>query len=91
MSTVGIATGAGRGMGLTFARRLAGMVDVVLLVDRDEATVTAAAQDLSASSGSADLEPFVLDITDAAGLDTLTAHVAERGTLRAVARPLDAE
>jgi len=39
MTTVGIATGAGRGMGLACARRLAGMVDTLLLVDRDEATV----------------------------------------------------
>jgi NAD(P)-dependent dehydrogenase (short-subunit alcohol dehydrogenase family) len=84
MTTVGIATGAGRGMGLECARRLTGMVDVLLLVDRDEATVTAAAKELSASAGAAVVEPFVLDVTDREGLARLAAHVAELGTLRAV-------
>jgi len=46
MNTVGIATGAGRGMGLACARRLAAMVDTLLLVDLDEAAVTAAAAEL---------------------------------------------
>lgn len=84
MTTVGIATGAGRGMGLACARRLVDQVDVALLVDRDEATVTAAAAELAGSSGRA-VEPFTLDVTDRAGLERLAAHVAERGTLRAVA------
>ncbi|MGI8332526.1 SDR family oxidoreductase [Actinomadura scrupuli] len=83
MTTVGIATGAGRGMGLACARRLAGTVDTLLLVDRDEATVTAAAKDLSAAGG--DVEPFVLDITDRDGLARLAARTGELGTLRAVA------
>jgi NAD(P)-dependent dehydrogenase (short-subunit alcohol dehydrogenase family) len=85
MMTVGIATGAGRGMGLACARRLTGMVDTLLLVDRDEATVTAAAKDLADSGLGAVVEPFVLDITDRDGLARLAAHVAELGTLRAVA------
>ncbi len=34
---VGIVTGAGRGMGLACARRLAATVDALLLVDLDEA------------------------------------------------------
>ena len=34
--TVGIATGAGRGMGAACAERMADMVDVLVLVDRDE-------------------------------------------------------
>jgi NAD(P)-dependent dehydrogenase (short-subunit alcohol dehydrogenase family) len=85
MMTVGIATGAGRGMGLACARRLTGMVDTLLLVDRDEATVTAAAKDLADSGRGAVVEPFVLDITDRDGLARLAAHVAELGTLRAVA------
>lgn len=37
MTTVGIVTGAGRGMGLACAQRLVGAVDVLLLVDRDPA------------------------------------------------------
>ena len=34
--TIGIATGAGRGMGAACAERMADMVDVLVLVDRDE-------------------------------------------------------
>ncbi len=85
MTTVGIATGAGRGMGLACARRLTGMVDTLLLVDRDEAAVTTVAKDLADSGRGAVVEPFVLDITDRDGLARLAAHVAELGTLRAVA------
>jgi NAD(P)-dependent dehydrogenase (short-subunit alcohol dehydrogenase family) len=80
--TVGIATGAGRGMGLACAERLAGLVDTVLLVDRDAETVTTAAKTLSA--GGAAAEPFVLDVTDEDGLERLAAHAAGLGTLRAV-------
>ena len=93
MTTVGIATGAGRGMGLACARRLAGMVDVLLLVDQDETAVTAAAGELAAPSGAgaemagrqAAIEPFVLDVTDQDGLTRLAGRVRELGTLRAVA------
>src|SRR5205807_1095900 len=70
---------AGRGMGLACARRMAGVVDTLLLVDRDEETVTAAAK------GFGDAEPFVLDVTDRDGLARLAARVRELGTLRAVA------
>ncbi|MFI1212951.1 SDR family oxidoreductase [Streptomyces sp. NPDC020802] len=84
MSTVGIATGAGRGMGLACARRLTRMVDTLLLVDRDEASVTAAAEDLTDSASGAAVEPFALDITDLDGLTRLAARVRETGTLRAV-------
>jgi len=85
MTTVGIATGAGRGMGLECARRLTGMVDRLLLVDRDEATVVEAARDLSASGAATVIEPFVLDITDREGVARLATRVRELGTLRAVA------
>lgn len=84
MRTVGIATGAGRGMGLACARRMAGTVDTLLLVDRDEATVTEAAKELSAA-GALSVEPFVLDITDRDGLACLAVRTAALGTLRAVA------
>ncbi|MFF2846328.1 SDR family oxidoreductase [Streptomyces sp. NPDC058001] len=84
MTTVGIATGAGRGMGLACAVRLNGMVDRLVLVDRDEASVTEAARDLSATGRGAVVEPFVLDITDRDGLARLADRVSARGTLRAV-------
>jgi NAD(P)-dependent dehydrogenase (short-subunit alcohol dehydrogenase family) len=91
MTTVGIATGAGRGMGLACAQRLVGMVDTLLLVDLDETTVAAAAEDLSASASASassratTVEPVALDVTDGDGLARLAARVAELGTLRAVA------
>ncbi|MDT3440798.1 SDR family oxidoreductase [Pseudofrankia sp. BMG5.37] len=85
MTTVGIATGAGRGMGLACARRLADTVDALVLVDRDETTVTAAAADLAAAGHRASVEPFVADVTDAEALGRLAARVGELGTLRSVA------
>jgi NAD(P)-dependent dehydrogenase (short-subunit alcohol dehydrogenase family) len=85
VTTVGIATGAGRGMGLACGERLADMVDRLLLVDLDEAAVMAAAKELSAADRRAEVEPFVLDVTDRDGLDRLAARVHELGTLRAVA------
>jgi NAD(P)-dependent dehydrogenase (short-subunit alcohol dehydrogenase family) len=78
VSTVGIVTGAGRGMGRACAAQLAGTVDHLLLVDVDEAGVTTAADRLGA-------EPFVLDITDRGGIERLASRVQEVGTLRAVA------
>jgi NAD(P)-dependent dehydrogenase (short-subunit alcohol dehydrogenase family) len=95
MTTVGIATGAGRGMGLACARRLAAMVDALLVVDLDEAAATSAAADLGAAQAGAMahltpadhravVEPFVLDVTDRDGLAGLAARVRELGTLRAV-------
>jgi NAD(P)-dependent dehydrogenase (short-subunit alcohol dehydrogenase family) len=86
MTTVGIATGAGRGMGLACAHRLGDMVDALLLVDLDEQSVTAAARAVSAASARAShVEPLVLDVTDRDGLGRLAARVGELGTLRAVA------
>jgi NAD(P)-dependent dehydrogenase (short-subunit alcohol dehydrogenase family) len=85
MTAVGIVTGAGRGMGAACAVRLVDMVDVLLLVDRDEASVVDAAQKLSGGGHRADVEAVRLDITDRSGLERLAARVSERGTLRAVA------
>jgi NAD(P)-dependent dehydrogenase (short-subunit alcohol dehydrogenase family) len=89
MTTVGIATGAGRGMGRACADRLADMVDVLLLVDRDDTAVTAAAAELTASlaatAAPAAIEPVVVDVTDRQALARLAARVDELGTLRAVA------
>jgi NAD(P)-dependent dehydrogenase (short-subunit alcohol dehydrogenase family) len=85
MTTVGIVTGAGRGMGLACARRIASMVDHLLLVDLDTAAATAASSGLSAARGTVVVEPFPLDVTDRQGLDRLADRVRELGTLRAVA------
>ncbi|MER6158208.1 SDR family oxidoreductase [Streptomyces sp. NPDC001868] len=85
MTTVGIATGAGRGMGEACARRLADLVDVLLLVDRDEAAAASVAEDLNAAGHRATAEAFAVDVTDGAGLGRLADRVAERGALRAVA------
>lgn len=82
--SVGIATGAGRGMGLACAHRLTEMVDTVVLVDLDETTVVTAAERVAASARVA-VEPFVLDVTDGEGLARLSARVADLGPLRAVA------
>lgn len=82
--TVGIATGAARGMGAACAARMASMVETLLVADRDEAGVHAAADELAAG-GAAAVEPFVLDVADADGIARLGARVAELGPLRAVA------
>lgn len=83
--TVGIVTGAGRGMGAACADRVADMVDVLLLVDRDEALLATRADMMAAAGGRAAVEPFVLDVKDAGGITRLAARVAELGPLRAVA------
>jgi len=83
--TVGIVTGAARGMGAACAARVADMVDVLLLVDRNESTLAAQADDLAAARTRADVEPFVLDIKDPDGIARLVARAAELGPLRAVA------
>ena len=42
MTTVGIVTGAGRGMGAACAARLVDLVDVMVLVNRDEEAIAEA-------------------------------------------------
>lgn len=85
MTTVGIVTGAGRGMGAACADRLAALVDVLLLVDRDEGSVAEAARHLAGGGHRAEVEPFGADITDVDALGRLATRVSELGTLRAVA------
>jgi len=85
MATVGIATGAGRGMGLACARLLPTLVDHVIMLDMVEETVVKAAQEIAAAAPGVTVEPFVADVTDQAALDKLAARIAEAGTLRAVA------
>jgi NAD(P)-dependent dehydrogenase (short-subunit alcohol dehydrogenase family) len=83
--TVGIVTGAGRGMGAACADRVKDMVDVLMLVDRDEVGLAAAADRQTASTGRATVETFALDVKDSDGMARLAARAAELGPLRAVA------
>src|SRR6185437_11931165 len=83
--TVGIVTGAGRGMGAACADRVKDMVDALLLVDRDEAALAAAAERQGATPGGAAVETFVLDVKDRDGMARLAARATELGPLRAVA------
>lgn len=85
MTTVGIATGAGRGMGRACADRLVDVVDAVVLVDRDEASVVGAAHELAGRRPDVAVEPFVADVTDGDALARLAVRAGELGTLRAVA------
>jgi NAD(P)-dependent dehydrogenase (short-subunit alcohol dehydrogenase family) len=78
MTTVGIVTGAGRGMGLACAQQVRNIVDHLLMVDIDAGTVSEAAASLGA-------EAVVLDVTDRDGIDQLTARVDDLGSLRALA------
>ena len=84
-TTVGIATGAVRGMGAACAARLVDLVDVAILVDTNEDGVAEAARTLSAENHRADVEPLCIDITDGDGLQRLASRVSELGSLRAVA------
>jgi NAD(P)-dependent dehydrogenase (short-subunit alcohol dehydrogenase family) len=83
--TVGIVTGAARGMGAACAARVADMVDVLLLVDRNESSLSAQADALAVAKTRANVEPFVLDVKDAGGIERLATRAAELGSLRAVA------
>lgn len=83
MSTVSIATGAGRGMGRACADRLAATSDVVVVVDRDEAGLGAAAEALGSSG--ARVVPVTCDITDADALGALAEQVRGLGDLGGVA------
>lgn len=81
--TVGLVTGAGRGMGRACAHELAGLVDTLVLVDLDPDGLADAADVLASSVGS--VVPVPLDVTDVNGIKRLAEQVADLGTLRAVA------
>ncbi|MEU6558121.1 SDR family oxidoreductase [Nocardia nova] len=83
MTAVAMITGAGRGMGLACAEALAERADLLVLADRDETGATAAAARLGAAGTRA--EPFVVDVTDPAGIADLTGYLAAQGDLRWVA------
>jgi NAD(P)-dependent dehydrogenase (short-subunit alcohol dehydrogenase family) len=83
--TVGIVTGAARGMGAACAARLRATVDALVLVDRAEDTLADAAEELARARGHALLETFVLDVQDREGMARLAVRASELGPLRAVA------
>jgi NAD(P)-dependent dehydrogenase (short-subunit alcohol dehydrogenase family) len=83
--TVGIVTGAGRGMGAACADKVRDLVDVLVLVDRDESGLAAAAERQAATAGHAKVETFALDVKDSDGMARLAERAAELGPLRAVA------
>jgi NAD(P)-dependent dehydrogenase (short-subunit alcohol dehydrogenase family) len=83
VTSVGVVTGAGRGIGAACADRLVGTVDVLLLADRDERTVAEVAEQLTGSDTRC--EPVALDITDADAVARLAAAAASAGSLRGVA------
>jgi NAD(P)-dependent dehydrogenase (short-subunit alcohol dehydrogenase family) len=84
-ATVGIVTGAARGMGAACATRVAELVDVLLVVDRDETSLTSAASELASGASGTTVEPFPLDVKDPDGVGRLAARASELGRLRAVA------
>jgi len=79
--TVGVVTGAGRGMGLACARRMVETVDTLVVVDRDDASLQGVSDELGAQ---AEILPLCVDVADRAAVARL-ALVAEHGELRAVA------
>ena len=83
--TVGIVTGAGRGMGAACADRVKDMVDVLVLVDRDEDGLTAAAERQMSTPGHAKIETVALDVKDRDGVARLATRAGGLGPLRAVA------
>jgi NAD(P)-dependent dehydrogenase (short-subunit alcohol dehydrogenase family) len=64
---------------------MAAMVDHLLLVDRDEDSVSASARRLASEDARAAVEAMAVDVTDRSGLDRLAGRVDELGQLRAVA------
>lgn len=80
---VGVATGAGRGMGRTCAERLARWLDVVVLADIDQKGLDEAAAELAGTP--ARIVPLRVDVSDPADVSRLAGAVAGAGSLRAVA------
>jgi NAD(P)-dependent dehydrogenase (short-subunit alcohol dehydrogenase family) len=82
-TTVGIATGAGRGMGRACAIRLAPTVDVLIGVDLDRGALASLRHELE--GGTAQIESLALDVSDPADMERLAGTVSSFGSLRAVA------
>jgi NAD(P)-dependent dehydrogenase (short-subunit alcohol dehydrogenase family) len=82
LMTVGLVTGAGRGMGRACAHELAAVVETLVLVDLDEDGLADA---VGALESSASVVPVPLDVTDVDGVKGLAEWVNDLGSLRAVA------
>jgi NAD(P)-dependent dehydrogenase (short-subunit alcohol dehydrogenase family) len=78
VTSCAVVTGAGRGMGLACAQRLAGTADVLVLVDRDP--IAASVAGLVPGR----IETCQCDVTDIEALQTLVGRVAEIGELRSL-------
>ncbi|WP_417280259.1 glucose 1-dehydrogenase [Celeribacter sp.] len=77
---VALVTGAGRGIGLAFAKALAAAGATVYINDLSEAVAKTACAEIAAEGGTA--RPAVFDVTDFEGLDAqVDAIVAEAGRL----------
>ena len=83
--SVGIVTGAARGMGAACAARLAGLVDTLVVADRDEAGLADAAAHLSGRDPGFVVVPVVLDVADREAVLRLVERARVLGPLRAVA------
>ena len=81
--SIALVTGAGRGMGLACAERLAPTADVLVLVDRDEDGLADAAASLAEAAPN--VVAVALDVTDADALDALGAHLRDLGQVQAIA------
>ncbi|WP_028657314.1 SDR family NAD(P)-dependent oxidoreductase [Nocardioides sp. J54] len=77
-----LVTGATAGIGLEFARQLAGRGHDVVLVARDSARLEAVAKELRSTYG-VEAETLSADLTDPGQLATVEARLADRG------RPVD--
>jgi NAD(P)-dependent dehydrogenase (short-subunit alcohol dehydrogenase family) len=79
--SVGVVTGAGRGMGLACARQIAPTVDTLVVVDRDVAGLDAVSEELGRQ---AEIVRMSIDVSDRDAVAGL-AQIADHGSLRAVA------
>lgn len=79
MSTVGVVTGAARGIGRAIATRLAADVDTLVVVDLSP---TLAETAVELESEGADVVPVQADLTDPEGRGAVAAAVGEAGELR---------
>jgi NAD(P)-dependent dehydrogenase (short-subunit alcohol dehydrogenase family) len=72
-------------MGAACADRVRDMVDILVLVDRDEDGLSAAAERYASTQARATIETFALDVKDRDGVMRLARRAAELGPLRAFA------